>query len=192
MGLLTNSHLIQPKLLIMKRKIPIKERCYANMNYDNINRCFGKDVLLQLQDGSKKCANGISIGDKLLGIDNRVLTVIDVVSGNEISLYRIITKNGSEIKVTGQHVMKSENHSAITSQLKVGDPLSLADGSSSTVISIDIIYYNDTVYNYIFDGLEEGAYIIANGFYAGDFRMQNQRYWRPDLVFTTAEQSQEP
>ena len=158
------------------------------MYNNNCNRCFGKDVRLQLYDGSEKCAGEISLGDRLSGVDNQVLTVEDVYTGHETFLYQISMQNGRSIHVTGQHPMKSGNQSVFACNLKVGDELSLADGSSDVVIAVEYIPYDDIVYNFTFLDSDEGVYLIANDFYAGDLRMQNQSPPLPERVLTTEEQ----
>ncbi len=151
--------------------------------------CFGKDVRIMLADKSEKYAGNIKIGDQLLGFDGQVLTVDNVLTGFDTEIYLIKTQNGGEIKVSGGHPMMCEGKCIRASRIKAGDQLNLADGSLSEVVSVEMIEYNDMVYNFTFEGVENGVYIIANGFYTGDLRMQNTKTERTERVFTEEEKA---
>lgn len=80
--------------------------------------------------------------------------------------------------------MMKDGESVRASRLKVGDKLNLADGSLAEVERIDVVEYNDTVYNFTFVDENEGNYIVANDFYSGDLRMQNKKDKIPERILT--------
>lgn len=48
-----------------------------------------------------------------------------------------------------------------------------AAGGESEIKEIRNIRYEDTVYNFLFEEADEGAYLAADGFRVGDLKMQN-------------------
>ena len=48
-------------------------------------------------------------------------------------------------------------------------------GGPVTVVTVQYELYQDTVYNFSFEGEETGNYLIAGGLYSGDFIAQNRR-----------------
>ncbi len=150
--------------------------------------CFAKDVLITMSDGSRKRACEIGIGDIILGYGNRELTVEDVVSGRDKTVFAIQTEGNGEIKVSGGHPMMCEGKMKRAAQIKPGDRLNLADGRLAKVAAVETVDYDDMVYNFTFDGEETGAYLIANGFYAGDLKMQNKREKAKEIPLTQEDQ----
>ena len=146
--------------------------------------CFGKDVKIKLSDRSEKSAKDIRPGDRLFGYGNKALTVEDVVTGQDTAIYQIKTQGNKKIQLSGGHPMMKDGESVRASRLKVGDKLNLADGSLAEVERIDVVEYNDTVYNFTFVDENEGNYIVANDFYSGDLRMQNKKDKIPERILT--------
>lgn len=151
--------------------------------------CFGKDVKITLADGTEKNACCIKEGDKLKGYDNQILTVREVFLGTDQSIYSIKTKGGREIKVSGGHPMMCEGKDVKALKLKAGDKLNLADGSLEEIECVEVVPYDAEVYNYTFEGVDDGKYIIANGFYAGDLNMQNKAVEKVEKVLSKKEQA---
>lgn len=151
--------------------------------------CYGKDVKFMMADQTEKKASEIKIGDRLMSTDSEVVTVEDILRGEDMMIYRIQTQDGREIKVSGGHPMMCEGKVVRVSRLKTGDKLNLANGTMAEIESIEVIEYDDLVYNFIFENKDEGAYIIANGFYSGDMRMQNKK--SEDVVQQISSQQQE-
>lgn len=137
--------------------------------------CFGKDVKIRLADQTEKKASEIKVKDQLIGYGDQVLTVNDIVTGADHTIFNIKTRKNGDIQVSGGHPMMCGGESKRAAQLKTGDKLNLADGSLAEIESIEVVPYDDTVYNFTFDGCEDGAYLIANGFYSGDLNMQNKK-----------------
>jgi hypothetical protein len=149
--------------------------------------CFGKDVEILMADRTKKRALDIRIGDRLLGHGDEVLTVDNVCTGYDTAIYTIGTRKGGRIQVSGGHPMLCKDKSVRASQLRPGDPLTLAEGGFDEVTDIAVVDYNDTVYNFTFEGVDKGVYLVANGFYAGDLRMQNENAPCKEKVYTPEE-----
>lgn len=137
--------------------------------------CFGKDVKIMLADNTVKNASEIKAGDKVRGHEGQVLTVEEVVTGYDQSIFNIKTKNHGEIKVSGGHPMMSDGQCIRAAKLQRGDKLNLPNGELAEIVSIDVVPYNDTVYNFTFEECTKGTYIIANGFCCGDLKMQNRK-----------------
>lgn len=141
--------------------------------------CFGRDVQIRLADQMEKPASEIKIGDRLLGRDNEILTVNNVYRGYDTTIFEIATKSGNTIRVSGGHPMMCHGNMVRASRLKPGDGLNLANGALDPVEQVSVVPYEDTVYNFTFDGKEQGAYLIANGLYSGDMFMQNMTESQP-------------
>lgn len=62
--------------------------------------------------------------------------------------------------------------------LRAGDSLDLVGGGQSRITEISEVPYDDTVYSFVFEGVDEGVYMAADGFWAGDLTMQNTRLTR--------------
>lgn len=141
--------------------------------------CYGRDVQIRLADQMEKPASEIKIGDRLLGRDNEILTVNNVYRGYDTTIFEIATKSGNTIRVSGGHPMMCHGNMVRASRLKPGDGLNLANGALDPVEQVSVVPYEDTVYNFTFDGKEQGAYLIANGLYSGDMFMQNMTESQP-------------
>lgn len=137
--------------------------------------CFGRDVSIRLASGEEKCASDIQVKEILCGENGKWLTVSDILTGTDATIMQILTKKGNEIKVTGGHHMRTGKERIRASRIKKGDLLDLADGTVDEVVSVREIDYHDTVYNFLFEGEDSGNFVIANGFYSGDLRMQNEK-----------------
>lgn len=149
--------------------------------------CFAGDVLITMFDGTQKKAGDIKAGDLLLGYQNKKLKVESIVTGNDQSIYLIETDHGN-IKVSGGHPMMCDGSEKRAFKIKPQDRINLAEGSTAEVTNVSIVEYNDTVYNFTFEGETEGRYIIANGFYAGDLKMQNTKKEYPKKEPTQEDQ----
>jgi hypothetical protein len=126
-----------------------------------------------MADGSTKRADRIWTGDRLICYGGQVLTVSEVITGEEVNLCQINTENGLSIKVTFDHVLLQKDKTGIAAKhLSPGKVVMLRDDTLATITSVETIPYNDTVYSFMLKG-EEGHYLIADGFCSGDFYIQN-------------------
>jgi hypothetical protein len=132
--------------------------------------CFIAGTLVTMSDGSQRKIEEVVIGDKLLGKDDQVNTVIDydyaklagrrLVGINNLGKFKtpehpLYTKDGwkSYCPDTFSRDFPDMVHLNVT-ELRVGDSLLLIDGSWLDVNSIEV-YENEpdqTVYNFILDG----------------------------------------
>lgn len=137
--------------------------------------CFARETLIGMADGSEKEACDIRPGDLVMGYGKKELEVEDVVTGRDQMILLIETKAHGSIRVSGGHPMMCGGELKRAASVEPGDRLDLADGGHAEVVRTESVEYDDTVYNFTFAGEEEGAWLIANGFYSGDLRMQNKK-----------------
>ncbi len=69
-------------------------------------------------------------------------------------------------------------------EIKPGDFLNTSDGGLAEVVDVKVVKYDDMVYNFSLEEEEDGAYIIANGFYSGDLKLQNKKIEVTDKPLT--------
>lgn len=141
--------------------------------------CYGKETLIRVENGDVKRADEIQIGDKLLSYGGKLLTVENILTGEDPEIYRIETADGNYIRVSGGHAMKVYDESlpdgtrVTACCLKTGDMLMGPEGVSE-VVKVSVESYNDTVYNFVFEGENQPNYIEANGYWSGDYYAQNE------------------
>lgn len=75
-----------------------------------IEGCFAENTAILMWDGSIKSSQDITIGDKLIGDDGNMRTVIDTCSGED-EMYEIKQSNGISYTVNSKHklVLKDNN-----------------------------------------------------------------------------------
>lgn len=141
--------------------------------------CFAKDTLIRIADGSRKPADQIVAGDQIPAFGGKILTVAEILSGEDAEIVRIVTKDGRRIRVSDGHAMLASDGEApegrrmTAGRLQAGDRLMTPDG----VVEISEVVtesYHDMVYNFIFEGEEKPNYIEADGFWSGDSYAQNE------------------
>lgn len=137
--------------------------------------CYAKDTAITMYDGSLKNACDIEAGDFVMSMDNKKLTVEQVLHGKDESIFFINTKDYGSIRVSGGHPMMCEGKYKRAYKIKPGDFLNTSDGGLAEVIDVKVVEYNDMVYNFSFEEEENGVYIIANGFCSGDLKLQNKK-----------------
>lgn len=140
--------------------------------------CLGKDTQILLSGGRTKRAEEIRTGDEVCGQDGRVLTVKDIVTGKDYTIFQIRTDNGASILASGGHPLMCGESCRRVCALRAGDSLALVGGGQSRITEISEVPYDDTVYSFVFEGVDEGVYMAADGFWAGDLTMQNTRLTR--------------
>lgn len=141
--------------------------------------CFGGNVQIRLADQGEKTASEVRVGDQILGQDNEILTVNQIYTGYDTEIFEIVTKSGNTIHVSGGHPMMCQGKMVRASYLTPGDCLNMANGTLDPVERVSVVPYEDTVYNFTFEGKEQGTYLIANGLYTGDLFMQNKTESEP-------------
>lgn len=137
--------------------------------------CYGKDTQIMLADGTTKRADEIRMGDLLFCCGDKMLRVANIFCGNESNLFRVETDCGNSICVSAGHPMLlADGKGKAVETLTVGEELLMWGQARTKVTSITRVGYNDTVYNFTFQGEDDGNYLIANRFYSGDFYAQNK------------------
>lgn len=142
--------------------------------------CFAKDTLIRTADGSVKPACLIAAGDRIPALGGKILTVAEILTGEDAEIIRIVTKDGRRTRVSGGHAMlvideaAPAGRRAAAGQLQAGDRLMTPDGVS-VISEVVTEPYNDMVYNFVFEGEETPNYIEADGFWSGDFYAQNEK-----------------
>ena len=138
--------------------------------------CFARDTEIKLADGRMIRADEIKIGERLACYSGKSLTVTDILTGEEKKIYHIKTRNGAEIKLTSGHILlRGDNDRVAVSVLSPGDKIMTENKTLTDIISVEEINYKGMVYNFMFEGEHEGNFLIANGFFAGDFYAQNMQ-----------------
>lgn len=138
--------------------------------------CHAKETPIRLADGSVSPACGIKAGDRLTAYGNKELTVSHVYAGYEEKLVCIQTDAGHTLRVSAGHpLLKEDGTEPAACCLKAGDWVFAESGGPVTVVTVQYELYQDTVYNFSFEGEETGNYLIAGGLYSGDFIAQNRR-----------------
>lgn len=137
--------------------------------------CYGKDTQILLADGSTRRANEIRVGDYMSCYGGKMLNVSDIFCGQEPNLFRVEVDCGNSICVSAGHPMLlAGGEGKAVETLTVGEELLLEGQARAKVTSISSVEYNDTVYNFTFRDEDDGNYLIADGFYSGDFYAQNK------------------
>lgn len=137
--------------------------------------CLGKNTKIALCDGREKRAEEIRIGDEVCGQDGQILTVEDIVTGKDHTIFHIRTENGTSIMASGGHPVMCEGTLQRVCALRIGDSLDLVSGGRSKIAEVSEVLYDDTVYSFVFKGIENGVYMAADGFWVGDITMQNTK-----------------
>jgi len=145
--------------------------------------CFTADTLVALEDGSEKPIHEIRVGDRLIGRDGKINTVLEL---DHALLWKgkpqhLVSINGGKAFMTDNHpVLTTEGWKAINSYtgvreaydilsgrlgtLKAGDTILLKGGKSLKVETIALMPQAKTskrLYNFVLDG--DHTY-TANGF----------------------------
>ena len=99
--------------LMIYTKIPALDRIIDGFREGNLivvsaptkmGKCFGKGTKILMYNGSVKKVEDIVIGDKLMGINSKPRTVLNLGGGRE-EMYLITLKDGSSFKVNKSHIL---------------------------------------------------------------------------------------
>jgi hypothetical protein len=145
--------------------------------------CYAEDTLIRTLDGDKR-ADAVCLGDLIGVYGGDVLRVSSVTTGMDTKLYRIRTDGGLSIDVSAGHPMLERSPDGTINQVSAGDVqkgMMLLCGQGApeqAVTEVEIIEYGRQVYNFSFEGEDDGNYLAANGFWSGDMFAQNKRVCR--------------
>jgi len=132
--------------------------------------CLAEDSLVRMVDGSTKTIRAIAIGDRVMGLGGKSLSVTNVWTGMEKEILRIIMEKGNEISATEKHPFMTREGMKPIISLSIGDELLMEDGNYSAIDQCYPEPYGRTVYNLDVEG---GGPFICNGFVVGDNTIQN-------------------
>lgn len=134
--------------------------------------CYAKDTQITMADGSFKRIEEIEPGEEVLGMDFKSHRVAGKPRGAEERLLVLETEDGKQLKLSKGHPVETQDGPMRIEEISIGTELPLPEGGRTGVRFIYPESYQDMVYNLEVEG--EAAMLIANGLFAGDFRMQNQ------------------
>lgn len=137
--------------------------------------CLAKDTLIRMADGTLKKIEDINVGDAVQdGRNESPVTVRNIWKGEEEKLVRIAFGNG-EIRLTKAHpvftLMESKTVIKRASEVNQDDILIGPDKQQIKVERVEVVDYNDQIYNLSLDG--DSHCFVANGILTGDMDMQN-------------------
>lgn len=132
--------------------------------------CLAWDTLITLGSCEQKCAGDIQCGDRVR-TRNGCSIVCNIIQGTEEDILKITTEQAS-ISLTATHPLLTPNGRVKAGEVKVGDTL-LTDNGSDIVVSVVVETYNEHVFSFMLgDGEGEEIFLLANGFWAGDYNVQ--------------------
>lgn len=148
--------------------------------------CFAPETLIRLygEEEEEKRVDQLKPGDKVLTADGSAATLADMAVGEDDRILRIRASAG-EVRLTEGHpVMLADGSIKAAGCLRQGDMLKTPAGTSQ-VLEVTQEPYQGMVYNPVFEESgREGLYILANGFYCGDYNAQNRPPVREKVVLT--------
>lgn len=136
--------------------------------------CLAKDALLYTARRPVEAQN-VQIGDTLLTREGTYQEVRDIITGTSETIHKLTLACGYTLRLTEDHTLcLADGQPICASNVKAGDLLQIFDKNtgklnSSPVTRIEVLPYNDTIYNFEFD---EPTFIVAQGIVAGDNEYQ--------------------
>jgi hypothetical protein len=133
--------------------------------------CLAKGTLI-LTTQSEIPVEDIRIGDRLIAADGQIVTVRNVWTGEEADMVKVSYEDQT-ILLTAHHPVYviSDGKTAVKRAGALTKPDTLAGRNKNyRITEIEIVPYNDTVYNLSLDG---GNAFFANGILVGDMDTQN-------------------
>lgn len=131
--------------------------------------CFAKDTGIKMADGSVKRIQDIRPEERVMSDDGSG-EVLELISGEEERMIRIVSGCGHTVTVTEDHPVLTENGWKKARDLTAGDILIMEYGKDS-IEQLYVCGYHDRVFSI---RTESGGAVIADGFLMGDFVCQNQ------------------
>lgn len=136
--------------------------------------CFAREVPVRLATGEDRRIDELKKGDLVVTSDGRAVTFSEMVTGEAGKLFKIQTESGG-IRLTGGHpVLLVDGTAKAAGLIEPGDILMTPCGESRVLENREE-EYDDLVYSPIFaESGEDGLFILAGGFYCGDYFAQNR------------------
>lgn len=130
--------------------------------------CMHKETLILMEDASLKKVCQLAIGDKVLSYDGFAYPVMNIVTGPEEKLYQITTSRGKTVRLSSTHTVFLADGPLPAKDVRPGQTALTVNGQEK-IVSIEVIDYNDTVYNLVF---AKNTSIYGDGVVIGDMQMQ--------------------
>ena len=123
-------------------------------------------------------------GDRLVTALGTAATVADMAVGEEDYILRVTASWGSIRLTAGHPVMLADGSVKGAGRLEPGDLLKTPSGSAR-VLEVRQEAYRGRVYNPVLEESgREGMYILAEGFFCGDYHAQNRPAARKETLLT--------
>ena len=169
MHIMTDSGIRVP-LTIQSNNLDHEDPSYAKIpKIDILWGCFAKDTYITMAGGSRKMVCEVRPGEQVRTRGGSC-KVEDLIQGPEERLFLIRTARGNEIRLTENHPLLTTEGMKMAKDLTWGSILEMEYGRD-TIEELHLVEYHDTVYSLL---LADEALLIADGFFAGDFKAQNR------------------
>jgi len=106
------------------------------------NACFPAQALVELEDGSQKRMDGLSIGDRVL-VENGVYSDVYAFSHNVVhgsfDFTRIETDSGHTVMLSGEHYLYLDGRTVVAEKARVGQYVELGSGRLDRVKTVQFV-----------------------------------------------------
>lgn len=142
--------------------------------------CVAEDTQITMADGTMRRISELSQGDSVMSGDGSAAEIATVYSGPEKKLYVLELADGTRLRATDTHPVKTETGFVAMNRIAVGDSVQKQDSSMQRVVSLNTEEYSGKVYNLQLCGGKRNMY--CNGILAGDFITENSRGESGEIV----------
>lgn len=132
--------------------------------------CMAEDTKILMDDGTQKVISEIRRGDMVL-TNEGTAQIRDVIVGIERTLVHITTADGSTVRLTAKHPVLTTRGYVCAGQLNATDVMIMHGDEKQSLSALYTETYNGKVFN--LDTTKPGTALVGNGFWVGDFDMQN-------------------
>ena len=142
--------------------------------------CVAEDTQITMADGKMRRISELRQGDSIMSGDGSAAKIATVYSGPEKKLYVLELADGTRLRASDTHPVKTKAGFVSMNRIIVGDFVQMQDGSMQRVISLNTEEYSGKVYNLQLCGEKRNMY--CNGILAGDFITENSRNESGEIV----------
>lgn len=135
--------------------------------------CVAEDTQITMADGTSRQISELKQGDWIISGDGSEAEIATVYSGPEKELYVLELADGTKLRASNTHPVRTAAGFVSMNHIMVGDSVQMRDGSMQQVISVKTEEYSGKVYNLQLYGEKRNMY--CNGILAGDFITENTR-----------------
>jgi len=132
--------------------------------------CFPADATVALEDGSSKPMSKVQIGDRVQVGPNKFSDVYMFshnIPAAKAEFVRITTASNAVLRITSAHYLYVNDVLATAGSVRVGDKITLANGTASTVAAVSSVW-SEGIYNphtlhgdIVVDGVLTSTYTTA-------------------------------